>query len=234
MAEVTDATFEEAVVARSATVPVVVDLWAPWCGPCRTLGPILEESVAATDGRVELAKVNIDENPRVAATFSVQSIPAVFALRDRKVVDGFVGALPKAQVDEFVGRLAPVPSEVDRLVAAGDEASLRLALDTERDHPAAVVALARLLVERGQTAEALDLLARVPESAEGREIAARARLAERDVPADADAGRILDALLARVGDDDEARQEYLDLLETLGSEDPRTAGYRRALASRLF
>ncbi|MGH9082598.1 MAG: tetratricopeptide repeat protein [Acidimicrobiales bacterium] len=234
MAEVTDATFEEAVVARSATVPVVVDLWAPWCGPCRTLGPILEESVAATDGRVELAKVNIDENPRVAATFSVQSIPAVFALRDRKVVDGFVGALPKAQVDEFVGRLAPVPSEVDRLVAAGDEASLRLALDTERDHPAAVVALARLLVERGQTAEALDLLARVPESAEGREIAARARLAERDVPADADAGRILDALLARVGDDDEARQEYLDLLETLGPEDPRTAGYRRALASRLF
>ncbi len=111
MTDVTDATFEEAVIARSAQVPVVVDLWAPWCGPCKTLGPILERVVAGTGGAVELAKVNVDENPRVSATFQVQSIPAVFALRDGKIVDQFIGALPEAQVAEFVGRLTPQPSE---------------------------------------------------------------------------------------------------------------------------
>lgn len=234
MTDVTDATFQEAVVDRSATVPVVVDLWAPWCGPCRTLGPLLEAAVAGTGGAVELAKVNVDENPRVAATFQVQSIPAVFALRDGKVVDGFVGALPKDQVEAFVARLAPAPSEVDQLVAAGDEASLRQALDAERDHPGAVAALARILVDRGDSEEALELLARVPETADIRALAAEARLAERDLPEDADVGKMLDSLLERVREDQDARQEFLDLLETLGPDDPRTPGYRRALASRLF
>src|SRR5438270_8270313 len=111
MTDVTDATFERDVLERSAQVPVVVDLWAEWCGPCRTLGPILEKVVAATDGKVELAKVDVDSNPRVGATFQVQSIPAVFALRDRQVVDSFVGALPEAAVQEFVARLAPETSE---------------------------------------------------------------------------------------------------------------------------
>ena len=137
MTDVTDATFEQAVVARSAEVPVVVDLWAPWCGPCKTLGPIIERVVDQTDGAVELAKVNVDENPQVAASFQVQSIPAVYALRDGKVVDGFVGALPEAQVAEFVARLAPQPTEADRLAAAGDEASLRQALELQPDHPGA-------------------------------------------------------------------------------------------------
>ena len=121
-------------------VPVVVDLWAPWCGPCKTLGPILEDAVAATDGAVELAKVNVDENPQVSAAFQVQSIPAVFALRDGKVVDGFIGALPEAQVAEFVDRLAPAPvARPTSWSAAGDEASLRQALELEPDHPGAVV-----------------------------------------------------------------------------------------------
>ncbi len=132
MTDVTDATFETAVLDRSTEVPVVVDLWAPWCGPCKVLGPILERVVAATDGAVELAKVNVDENPSVAATFQVQSIPAVFALRDRAVVDAFVGAQPEASVAEFVARLAPAETEADRLVAEGvagdDEALLRKAL----------------------------------------------------------------------------------------------------------
>src|SRR6476646_8875413 len=92
--DVTDATFLRDVLDRSTQVPVVVDLWAEWCGPCRTLGPILERVVASTDGQVELVKVDTDSNPRVSATFQVQSIPAVFALRDRQVVDSFVGALP--------------------------------------------------------------------------------------------------------------------------------------------
>src|SRR4051794_11131284 len=100
--DVTDATFEAAVLERSTTVPVVVDLWAEWCGPCRTLGPILEKVIAETDGVVELAKVDIDNNPQVAGAFKVQSIPAVFAVRDKQVVDNFIGALPEAAVREFV------------------------------------------------------------------------------------------------------------------------------------
>jgi putative thioredoxin len=234
MTDVTDVTFQEQVIDRSHTVPVVVDLWAPWCGPCRTLGPLLEQAVASSGGAVELAKVNVDENPQVAATFQVQSIPAVFAMRDGKVVDGFIGALPQAQVEEFVRRLAPAPSEADLLVAAGDETSIRRALELERDNPRAVAALARLLVDSGDADEALELLARLPETADVRTLAAEARLAARGVGTQDDVGPMLDALLERVREDEDARQEYLDVLETLGPDDPRTADYRRALASRLF
>src|SRR5580658_8981879 len=117
--DVTDSTLQTDVLARSATVPVVVDLWAPWCGPCTTLGPLLEQAVAATGGAVELAKVNIDENPRIAQSFAVQSIPAVFAIRDGQVVDQFIGAVPEAQITAFVQKLAPPPSEAETLVAAG-------------------------------------------------------------------------------------------------------------------
>jgi putative thioredoxin len=234
MTDVTDDSFQTDVIERSATVAVVVDLWAPWCGPCRTLGPIIEQAVAATDGAVELAKVNVDENPRVAATFQVQSIPAVYALRDGQVVDGFIGAQPQAAVEAFIARLAPAPSEADLLVAKGDEASLRAALELERDHPSAVLGLARVLVGNGEPDAALELLARIPETAESRALSAEARLSERGVSAGTDVATLLDALLDRVRDDETARQEYVDLLETLGPDDPRTAGYRRALASRLF
>jgi len=233
--DVTDATFEQDVLVRSEQVPVVVDLWAPWCGPCRTLGPILEKVVEARDGSVELVKVNVDENPRISATFQVQSIPAVFALRDRQVVDAFVGAVPEAQIAEFVDRLAPAPSEADTLVAAGDELSLRRALELQPDHPGAVTAMARILLDRKEPDEALQLLARIPETPEARQLAAEARLAAGDVEVPEDGvGVLLDSLLARVKDDDAARQEFLDLLETLGPEDPRTAPYRKALAARLF
>jgi len=233
--DATDATFEQDVLARSEQVPVIVDLWAPWCGPCRTLGPMLEKAVEAKDGSVELVKVNVDENPRISASFQVQSIPAVFALKDRQVVDGFIGAVPEPQVTEFVERLAPLPSEADTLVAAGDELSLRRALELEPDHPGAVVGLARLLVERGAPDEALPLLARIPETPESRQVAAESRLAAQQVEVPADGVDVLlDALLSKVKDDEQARQEFLDLLETLGPDDPRTAPYRRALAARLF
>jgi len=232
MTDVTDATFETAVLERSTQVPVVVDLWAEWCGPCKTLGPILERVVAATDGAVDLAKIDVDANPRVSAGFGVQSIPAVFAVRDRQVVDSFVGAVPEARVTEFVSRLLPPPSEVDALVAAGDEASLARALELEPDHPGAVIAMAELLVDRGDTREALELLARVPDTGDVRRVAARARLGPDDTAADVDAR--LTGLLERVKDDETARREYIDLLEVLGPDDPRTSQYRRALTSRLF
>ena len=140
MADVTDATFERDVIERSKQVPVVVDLWAPWCGPCKTLGPIIEKVIADTGGQVELAKVNVDENPQVSQAFQVQSIPAVYALKDGKVVDGFVGAQPEAVVRKFVDTLLPTEeeTEVQRLVRAGDAESLRRALDLEPDNPDAV------------------------------------------------------------------------------------------------
>ncbi|HEX3394181.1 MAG TPA: tetratricopeptide repeat protein [Acidimicrobiales bacterium] len=234
MTDVTDATFERDVLQRSAQVPVIVDLWAEWCGPCKTLGPILEKVVAATGGAVELAKVDVDTNPKISASFAVQSIPAVFALRDAKVVDSFVGAVPEATVAAFVARLVPAASEVDGLVAAGDEASLARALEIEPDNPGAVVAMAELLVNRGETDQALELLARVPETGEARRVAARARLGTGDADGPVDIEGRLTALLERVKADDAARQEFIDLLEVLGPDDPRTPQFRRALTSRLF
>ena len=231
--DVTDSTFESDVIERSAAVPVVVDLWAEWCGPCKTLGPILEKVIAETDGQVELAKVDVDNNPQVANAFRVQSIPAVYALKDRKVVDSFIGALPEAQVREFVSRLAPAASEADQLAARGDEASLRRALELEPDHPAAVVGLAELLVERGSNDEALELLKRIPENAESRRVAAMARLGGSS-PAGDEVTERLDSLLDRVKGDEDARQEFVDLLETMGPDDPRTAQYRKQLTARLF
>src|SRR5918997_2606105 len=181
--DVTDTSFQTDVIDRSSTTPVVVDLWAPWCGPCKTLGPILEKVVGETGGQVVLAKVNVDENPKVSQAFQVQGIPAVYAVAGGKVVDGFVGAQPEGVVREFVGRLQPseADQEIARLLAAGDEASLRQVLDTIPDHHDAIVALAELLVGRrhdGDIDEALALLGRIPETPETRRIAALARTAD--------------------------------------------------------
>ena len=239
--DVTDATFETDVLERSTTATVVIDLWADWCGPCRVLGPILEKVVGETAG-VDLVKIDVDANPRSAATFQVQSIPAVFAIRDRKVVDSFVGALPEPAVRQWIAGLNRPPSEVDRLVAAGDSASLRKALELEPANEKAVMALATLLIDGGTAGEdsrqeALSLLARLPETPETRRLAAQARLGSELVPADSNGDGVeakLDALLEKVRDDDSARQEFVDLLEVLGPDDPRTASYRRALTAKLF
>jgi putative thioredoxin len=237
--DVTDATFESEVLDRSEKVPVIVDLWAPWCGPCRTLTPIIEKVVDETNGKAELVKINIDENPEAAAAFRVQSIPAVYALRDRQVVNGFIGAQGEDAVRQFVATVLPSETEekITSLVAAGDEESLRAALELDPGNEAAIVAMAESLVQRGEGDEALALLERIPETAETRRVAALARVggefaSNGEVSADVTAK--LDALLDRVKDDEDARQEFVDLLELLGPSDPRTAQYRKALTSKLF
>jgi putative thioredoxin len=233
--DVTDATFQTEVIHRSAEVPVVIDLWATWCGPCRTLGPIIEKVVEATDGKVALVKVDVDQNPGISRAFQVQSIPAVYAMKDGQIVDGFVGAQPEQAVSAFVARLLPTQeeTEVERLLRAGDEVSLRAALELDPDNEAVIVALSELLVAGGEPDEALGLLDRIPETAEVRRVRALARV-EAGGGAGDDIGGRLDTLLEKVKDDDEARQQFVDLLELLGPDDPRTREYRKALTARLF
>jgi len=233
MADVSDANFETAVVERSKQVPVVVDLWAQWCGPCKQLGPILEKVIGETEGRIELAKVDVDANPGVSQAFKVQSIPAVYAMVDGKVVDGFMGAVGEPQVREFVQKLLPeaAPSPVELLIEAGDEASLREALELDSDNADAVTGLAELLIASDRSQEGLALLERIPESAETRRLAALARTGPADA---ADIESQLAELLPNVKGDDDARLRFVDLLELLGAEDPRTAQWRRRLSAALF
>lgn len=233
MSDVTDATFATDVIERSRSVPVVVDLWAEWCGPCKTLGPILEKVIAETNGAVELAKIDVDTNPRVAQAFAVQSIPAVFALRDGQVVDHFVGALPEAAVREFVERLAPGASVVDHLVSAGDEASLRQALEVDAANLDAAVALGELLGKDGRYDEAETVLAPFAGQVAAKTMLARVRLARAGVSLGGDLDLTLEHLLEQSGSD-EGRASLLEVLDALGPDDPRYVTYRRRLASRLY
>src|SRR3954467_6514432 len=151
--DVTEDTFEQEVVERSRTTPVVVDFWAEWCGPCRTLTPILEKAASAREGEVVLAKLDTDANQQLAASFQIQGIPAVKAFKDGQVVDQFVGVQPPPAIERFFDKL--VPSEADLLAEATDEASLRRALELQPGREDASLALAAMLRERGEDDEAL-------------------------------------------------------------------------------
>ena len=154
--DVTEASFQADVLDRSHAVPVVVDFWAEWCGPCRQLGPALEAEASRREGEVELAKIDVDTNQSLAGSFGVQGIPAVKAFKDGKVAAEFTGAIPPAQVAAFFDGL--VPSEADRLAGAEDEASLRRALEIDPKQSTAAIKLGRLLVGRDDSEQARSLL----------------------------------------------------------------------------
>jgi putative thioredoxin len=244
--DVTDSTFASAVIERSRTVPVVVDFWAEWCGPCRQLGPVIERAVAERAGKVELAKIDVDANPRVARTFGIQSIPAVKAFRDGRVVAEFVGAQPPAAVNSFLDSL--LPSEADALVAQGDEESLRRAVELEPSRADAAVPLARLLLSRGDADGALALVREVPGSFAADGLAARIELQRREPPLDLgdafaalDAGdheKALDLLIGALpsadGAKDDIRRVVVGILDELGVESQLARESRRRLASALY
>ena len=235
MIDVTDQDFEQQVIEKSHEIPVIVDLWAPWCGPCKTLGPLLEKVIDAQAGKVVGVKITLDDTHGVSQAFQVQSIPMVVAFKDGQAVDGFMGAQGEPMLEDFVSRLLPTEeeNEIDSLIAAGDEISLRAALEVQSDHPEGVLALADLLVQDGRIEEGLALLERVPESTESRRIAATARTSDSSGESD-EVDAELGDLLSKVKNDDEARQRFIDLLEVMGPEDPRTGEWRRKLSTALF
>jgi len=177
--ETTTQTFAQDVIEASRQVPILVDFWAPWCGPCRQLSPIIEKAVRDAKGTVRLVKMNIDEHPSVAGQLGIQSIPAVIAFVNGQPADGFVGALPEGQIKAFIERLAgpPAASDADRLVeegearlAGGDPATaaeaFATALQVEPQSVGAIVGLANCLLQSGEIERARETLAMLPPDAE--------------------------------------------------------------------
>ncbi len=234
MVDVTDATFSQEVMEASMTTPIVVDLWAEWCTPCKTLGPILEKVIGETNGAVILAKVDVDANPRVAQAFQVQSIPAVFAVHEGKIVDSFTGALPEHQVREFIDRLAPAASPVAALLRQGDEASLMQALTLEPTNADVLEAVAQYWLGAQRWDDVVTLLEPHHTNATLTSLLARARLAVAGVQLDGSVTTTLDDLLLRVRDDDTAKERLLQILDALGPSDPVALTYRRRLANLLY
>jgi putative thioredoxin len=236
--------FEARVVERSRELPVVVDFWAEWCGPCRSLSPALEAAANRREGDVELAKVDVDSNQGLAAAFGVQGIPAVKAFRDAKIVSQFTGAIPPARVEAFFDEL--VPSEADRLAGSEDEGELRKALELDPRQVEAARKLGRLLIARGESDEAASLLGQFPSDFVADGLAARLELAESNGDFGAafsawdegDFEAALDALQDEVAEADPEQRDLLRrvmvaIFTELGADHPLAREHRRRLAASL-
>jgi putative thioredoxin len=255
--DVTDADFEQIVIEGSKIRPVVLDLWATWCGPCRTLSPILEKVAQERQGAFLLAKLDVDANPMVAGALGVQSIPTVVAFRDRKPATGFVGAYPEDEVNRFVDSILPTEAELESEVAlaeeeAGDlegaEQRYRDALSADPDNREAAVGLGRILADRGDTEAALELVTPHLPDPEAERVVATIRIrgwaGQEGSGTLASAKRLaalgtwreaLDAMLASMPDDREsARDAMVTVFSVLGDDDPLVVEYRRKLANALF
>jgi putative thioredoxin len=247
--DVTEADFEQKVLERSRELPVVVDFWAEWCGPCRTLTPALEAAANRREGAIELAKLDTDTNPGISQAFGIRGIPAVKAFRDGRIVDEFTGAIPPAQVEAFFDKL--VPSEADSLAASEDEPSLRRALELDPRQSEAAQKLGRLLLARGEAAEAAELLERFPGDFVAEGLATRARLELDDgeleeelatafrASDDGDPATALEQLQAALeGESDPDRRDAIrrlmvGIFTELGADHPLAREHRRRLAATL-
>jgi putative thioredoxin len=226
-----DAGFARDVIDASREQPVIVDFWATWCGPCKTLGPALERAVLAAKGQVKLVKIDIDKHPVFAGQLRVQSIPTVYAFVDGRPVDGFMGAVPESQIKAFIDRLAaqgggPEASQIDELIALAKE-SLELgdiggaaqafaqALQAEPDNLIAIGGLARCYLVGGDAERAAEIVAMAPADAKTPDLeSVRAALAlAKAAPSETAA---FEQRLARDPDDHEARLEYAKALAGRG------------------
>jgi putative thioredoxin len=243
--DVTEQDFQQQVIEKSHEIPVVVDFWAEWCGPCRMLGPVLEKEATDREGQFVLAKLDTDANQRIAAQFGIQSIPAVKAFKDGKVVDEFIGALPPARVQAFLDGL--MPSEADGLVEAGDEESLRRAIELEPARADAKVKLAILQRKNGDLDGALATLANAKGDFTADGLGARIRLEKTEDPKAIAAFQALDsgdpqaavdllieAIAATDGSKDDLRAVVVGILDAFGVDHPFARDARRRLAGALY